>query len=289
MALQEIIWTIQRLPTRWENILDVLLVGAIFFLILTLVRGTRAATLLRGIAIVLILMYSLSAFLRLSAFSFLLSQALTALAVALPVIFQDELRRWLDQVGRLGLFNTEVRVGNAQTAGVITEICDAARLLSQQRHGALIVLERSTGLQEYIESGTRIDAQITSAMLQTIFYPKTALHDGAVIVRGDYIVAAGCTLPVSSSRRMPDRRMGLRHRAALGVAEVSDAVTVVISEETGRISVVVNGRFVRRGIDAETLAMVLGQYITDDQTSRLVAWVNKLREGTQKLTRTVKD
>ncbi|NDJ36530.1 MAG: TIGR00159 family protein [Chloroflexi bacterium] len=273
----------QNLLREWQNVLDVLLVASIFFLLFVLVRGTRAATLLRGIALVLVLVYSLSALLDLQAFSFLLSRTLTALAVALPVIFQDELRRWLDQVGRFGLFNLDTLGSDTKVSELITEVSDASRILSQQRHGALIVFERSTGLQEFIESGTRVDATITSVLLQTIFFPKTALHDGAVIIRGDQIAAAGCTLPVSSSRRMPDRRMGLRHRAALGMSEVSDAVIVVISEETGRISVVVGGRFVRRGIDSDSLPMVLGQYIKAEQRSRLSSWFNQMRQITRNL------
>ena len=279
MGLQEILWTLQSLPRSWQNILDVLVVAMVFFAVLQLVRRTRAATLLRGIAIVLIIVWLLSTVLNLLAFSWLLSRILTALAIALPVIFQDELRRWLDQVGRFIPQLGEESMPPSAHERQIGQICDAVRMLSRRRHGALIVLERETGLQEYIDSGVPVQALVTSELLQTIFFPNTALHDGAVIIRDDQIAAAACTLPISTARRLPDRHMGLRHRAALGISEVSDAVTVVVSEETGRISVVVGGRFIR-GIDAERLAMILGEYIIKRHApSRLSNWLHQLREA----------
>ncbi|MBN1428250.1 MAG: diadenylate cyclase CdaA [Anaerolineae bacterium] len=278
MGFQEILWTIQSLPTSWQNIVDVLLVALVFFLILQLVRGTRAATLLRGIAIVLVLVWSLSSVLNLQAFSWLLGGTLTALAVALPVIFQEELRRWLDRVGRFVPSLSGESVRESDQVLLITEICDAVRLLARRYHGALIVLECETGLQEYIESGVALEANVTSALLQTIFFPNTALHDGAVIIRRGRILAAACTLPVSTARRLPDRQMGLRHRAALGISEVSDAVAIVVSEESGRISVVVSGRFIR-SIDADRLAMILGEYIQRSRHPLWETWVRHLRSA----------
>lgn len=268
MGLQEIFWALENLPRNWQNILDLLLVASVFFLILQLVRGTRAATLLRGIGIVLVLVWSLSFLLNLQAFSWLLSRTLTALAVALPVIFQEELRRWLDRLGRVIPLPGRGGESAEHSETVIDEISDAARFMARRRHGALIVLERDTGLQEYIESGVSLDALVSSELLQTTFFPNTALHDGAVIIRGERIVAAACTLPISSARNLPDRQMGLRHRASLGITEISDAVAVVISEETGRISVVVGGRFIR-GIDAERLAMILSEYLPQKGSSRI--------------------
>jgi diadenylate cyclase len=275
VGLQEILWTVESLPSSWQNVLDILLVAGIFFLILTLVRGTRAATLLRGIAIVIVLVWTLSAVLNLQAFSWLLSRTLAALAIALPVIFQDDLRRWLDRVGRFSPLTAQGTAGERETNRLIAEVCDAVRLLARRRHGALIVVERDTGLNEYIESGVPLDALMSSALLQTAFFPNTALHDGAVIVRGVRAIAAACTLPISTARRMPDPQMGLRHRAALGISEVSDALAVIVSEETGRISVVVSGHFIR-GIDADRLAMILGQYIREAQPSRLALWFARL-------------
>ncbi len=275
MGLQEILWALQNLPRSWQNILDLLLVASVFYAILQLVRGTRAATLLRGIGIVLILVWSLSFLLNLQAFSWLLSRTLTALAVALPVIFQEELRRWLDRVGRVLPLSAE-GAHTAKPEGLVNDIADAARYLSRRRHGALIVLERDTGLQEYIETGVIMDALVSSELIQTTFFPNTALHDGAAIIRGNRLVAGACTLPISSSRRLPDSQMGLRHRAALGISEVSDAVAVVVSEETGRISIVVGGRFIR-GIDAERLAVILGEYIEQKPPPGLLGWLLRLR------------
>ena len=275
MGLQEILWTIEGLPSSWQNVLDILLVSGVFFLVLLMVRGTRGATLLRGIAIVIVLVWALSTVLNLQAFSWLLSRTLTGLAIALPVIFQDDLRRWLDRVGRFSPL-TNQNVSSEREAGLlIAEVCDAVRLLARRRHGALIVVERDTGLNEYVESGVRLDAVVSSALLQTAFFPNTALHDGAVILRGGRVVAAACTMPISTVRRMPDPQMGLRHRAALGISEVSDAVAVIVSEETGRISVVVSGNFIR-GIDADRLAMILSQYIRQRQHSRLEGWLSRL-------------
>jgi diadenylate cyclase len=227
----------------------------------------------------LVLVWTLSSILNLQAFSWLLGQTLTAMAVALPVIFQEELRRWLDRLGRFIPSISGEPVRESEQALLITEICDAVRLLARRRHGALIVLEFETGLQEYIESGVALEANATSALLQTIFFPNTALHDGAVIIRGERILAAACTLPVSTARRLPDRQMGLRHRAALGISEISDAVAVIVSEESGRISVVVSGRFIR-GIDADRLAMILGEYIQRPRRSILAVWLRYLRRIT---------
>lgn len=277
MVLPELLWSIQNLFSSWLNVLDVLLVAGVFFLILQVVRGTRAATLLRGFAVALLLLWALSFLLNLRAFSWLLSRTLTLATIALPVIFQDELRRWFDRLGRSLPLLGRHTVPPDRREQLINNIADAVRFMSRRRHGALIVMERETGLQEYIESGVPLNAAVTSELIQTIFFPNTALHDGAVIIRGDRIVAAACTLPISTARHLPDRQMGLRHRASLGISEVSDAVAIVVSEETGRISVVVGGRFIR-GIDAERLAMILGEYIRQrEDTRRFAAWLQQRR------------
>ncbi|MCC6905700.1 MAG: TIGR00159 family protein [Anaerolineae bacterium] len=282
MGLQEILWTLQNFPQNWQNFLDVFLVGSIVFLILKLVRGTRAATLLRGIIIFLIGIWALSGVLNLQAFSWLLRNTLTALIIAVPVIFQDDLRRWLDQLGRIGLLGGASSLSEANRNVLVQEIADAARSLSRQRHGALMVIERDTGLQEYIDSGVRMDSIVTSALLQTSFFPNTPLHDGAIIIRGERIVAGACTLPVSGARRLPDRSMGLRHRSALGLSEVSDAVVVVVSEETGRISVVEGRRFIR-GVDYERLVLILSEYIKPPQRSGMTALLSGIQRTLRRI------
>nr|MBN1228508.1 diadenylate cyclase CdaA [Anaerolineae bacterium] len=277
MILRELFWAIKSLPTSWGNILDILLVATIFFVILYLVRGTKAATLLRGIAIALVLLWSLSALLNLRAFSWLLSKTLTAFSVALPLIFHEELRRWLDRLGRFVPILGGNTLGFDERESQIRQIVDASENLSRRRHGALLVLERETGLQEYIDSGIDLDAAVTSELLQTIFFHNSPLHDGAVILRNGRLKAAACTLPISTVRNMPSRTMGLRHRASLGISEVSDAVAIVVSEETGRISVVVGGHFIK-ATDTERLALILREYIHGRQTgSKLSRWFGRLR------------
>ena len=164
--------------------------------------------------------------------------------VAIPVIFQPELRRALERLGRTGAYLT-TSSRESSTAEVIDLVCTACTRMSERHHGALIVLERSTGLEQYIETGVMLDSRVTVELLLTIFFPNTALHDGAVMIRNGRVVAAACVLPLAAGE-IPDRQMGLRHRASIGVTEETDAVAVVVSEETGDISVAHNGRMIRR-------------------------------------------
>jgi diadenylate cyclase len=245
--MTELLWTLQNLrqaPLR--NLLDVGLVALLFFGVFRLVRGTRAVTLLRGVAVLLVLVSALSSLLGLRAFTWLLSNTLPALVFAIPVIFQPELRQVLDRVGRLSTLIGTSTVSETDQSHVIDEITDAVDALARRRHGALIVLERETGLQEYIDTGVALESRTTSQLLQTIFFPNTALHDGAVIVRDWHAMAASCVLPLSTSRRIASGKTGLRHRAAMGISEVSDAVAIVVSEETGTISLTHDGRMYRR-------------------------------------------
>ncbi len=228
----------------WVNVLDILLVALIFYLILRLFQGTQAIQLLRGMILLVLLIGLLSSLLRLRAFTWLLRNSISALLIAIPVIFQPELRRGLERLGRTGhILGRQWR--EEQVEQVIQELVSACETLSAGKHGALIVLERTTGLQDYIETGAKVDAAATSELLQTIFFPNTALHDGAVIIRGDRIVAARCLLPLAE--HVPALgHMGTRHRAALGITEQSDAVALIVSEETGIISVAHDGRMIRR-------------------------------------------
>lgn len=249
----DLLWTLQRI--RWVDLVDISLVAAIFFAILYLVRGTRAVSLLRGIILLLILMALLSTVFQLRAFGWLVDRALPALLVAVPVIFQPELRRALERLGRAGsLFGrpTGPRAAIGRSLSMVTEAC---RVLSRRRIGALIVLERETGLQEYVETGVMLDAEVSLELLLTIFDPHVALHDGAVILRDGRIVAAACVLPLSTAF-LEDRRLGLRHRAALGITEETDAIAVVVSEERGSISVAHNGRIIR-DLEPDRLERVL--------------------------------
>src|SRR5215468_11211900 len=252
-------------------LLDILLVAAIFFGISLLLRGTQAIALLRGLLILELVISIAATLLPLVAFRWLLSNIVTAAAVAIPVIFQPELRRGLEQLGRAGQLFTSRNTEATNRAKIIEDIVAAAARLSERRQGALIVLERETGLQEFIDTGVALESEISPQLLLTIFWPKTELHDGAVIVRSGKIAAAACVLPLSSGRNLTDRKMGTRHRAALGISEVSDAVCVVVSEETGQISVANGGRMIRR-LDGNRLKTILAAFYGEAQKPPRMPW-----------------
>jgi len=242
------------------GILDVLLVTAIFFIILRWLRDTQALVLLRGVLLVIALISLLTSLEVLPAFSWLMRTTLPALLFVIPVIFAPEIRRALERLGRAGAILDGGR-GTASTEiqDTISAVVSATSRLSDRRHGALIVLQRNDNLDEYIVSGVRMDSDVSPELLLQIFYPNTPLHDGAVIIVGSKLVSASSVLPLSASgvlSKSPERQMGLRHRAALGISEVSDAVAVVVSEEIGSISVVNAGRMIRR-LDAERLENIL--------------------------------
>ena len=229
---------------NWLSVVDIILVTAVFFVILLLVRDTQAMVLLRGGLILLLLLGVLNSLEVLPAFSWLVGNAFPALLVAIPVIFAPEIRRALERLGRTSAF---VQTGkrNLEITEIVNVLVAAATRLSDRKHGALIVIKRFDNLHEYVNTGVSMDADITPELLLQIFYPNTPLHDGAAILSGAKVEAASCVLPLSASGsllRTPERQMGLRHRAALGLSEVSDAVALVVSEETGAISIATNGR-----------------------------------------------
>lgn len=225
-------------------VLDILIVTAVIYAGLLLVRGTRAVQVLRGLIVVALLLIILDNFVtELTAVRWLIARALPGLFIAIPVIFQPELRRLLAQVGDAGGVLRQLRKRDEER--MIGEIAEACRRLSTRRYGALIVIERETGLQEYIDTGVSLDAELSEALLLAIFYKDSELHDGGVIIRNGRIAAGSCVMPLSSSR-ISDSQMGLRHRAALGTSEVSDAVVVIVSEETGHIAVAHKGRILPR-------------------------------------------
>ncbi|MBI5300844.1 MAG: TIGR00159 family protein [Chloroflexi bacterium] len=225
-----------------SSLLDILLVALVIYGLFYLIQGTRAVQLLRGILFVVFLAVLASTIFQLTAFNWLIRNSIPALLVAIPVVFQPELRRALERLGRPGMLLTR---RNFSVSHVITTITRAASELAEQRCGALIVLEGTTGLQDFVDTGVMLDAQLSADLLLSIFFKNAALHDGAVIVRDDRIVAATCMLPLSENNSL-SRELGTRHRAALGVTEGTDAIAVVVSEETGAISVAHNGRLVRR-------------------------------------------
>lgn len=244
--IKDLIFVFQRLNR--ESIVDLFLVTLIFFALFLFLRNTQAMVLVRGVIILIILISFLTAVVDLPAFSWLVSTILPALLIAIPVVFASEIRRALERLGRVSAFLPTGKV-RTETQDVISAVVGASSRLSDRRHGALIVLERLDSLDEYVSTGVGIDAHITTQLILQIFYPNTPLHDGAVIIKGIRLVGASCIMPLSSSGVLagnPERQMGLRHRAALGISEVSDSVAIVISEETGAISVAYGGRMMHR-------------------------------------------
>jgi diadenylate cyclase len=257
--ISNLVFIFERL--NWLSVVDILLVTAVFFGILLILRDTQAIVLLRGALLLLALLGILTSLEVLPAFSWLVETTLPAMVIAIPVIFAPEIRMALERLGRARVLPTSERVAS-QMRDAIHAIASAAAVLSERKHGALIVVQRSDGLNEYVQTGVRVDARLSPELLLQIFYPSTPLHDGAVIISVGHVLAAGCVLPLSASgvlTRSVDRQMGLRHRAALGISEVSDAVVVVVSEESGGISLVHGGRMIQR-LDAERLENVMGAF-----------------------------
>lgn len=242
----ELVFILQRLT--FSGAVDLLLVTIIIYAGLSFLRNTRAMVLLRGILLLYILISLLIAIFNLPAFSWLMRNSLPAILVAIPVIFAPEIRRALERVGRASQFLSTTR-SNTQPTDVISAISQAATRLSERHHGALIILQRLDSLEEYVETGVKLGAEVSPSLLLQIFYPNTPMHDGAVIIADTKAVGASCVMPLSSSGVLSagaERTMGLRHRAALGTSEVSDAVALVVSEETGAISVAFGGRMIHR-------------------------------------------
>ena len=235
--------------------LDVIIIALLFFWLLMLLKGTTAMSVMRGVFILLIAAFVLGRVFDLRVLNFLIRNSFTGLLIAVPIVFQPEIRRALERVGRTGALALGTTVGSQETLSAVTE---SVMQMSRRKCGALVVIERDTGLQDYVETGIPIDAAITPELLQTLFYPHSALHDGAVIVRGARIIAASCTLPLSENS--PPGELGTRHRAALGVTERTDAVSVVASEETGRISVAADGRMFMR-LDETRLRALLASLL----------------------------
>lgn len=267
--LSNALFIFQRL--NWLGIIDILLVTLIFFGVLYLVRDTQAMILLRGIILILLLVALMTSLVNLPALSWLIRTVLPAMVFVIPVIFAPEIRRALERIGRAGtFFRASSKNGGEGIRQIIQPVVGAAARLSARQHGALIILERFDHLDDYIRTGVTIQADVTPEMLMQIFYPNTPLHDGAVIISGKKIIAAACILPLSSSgilARSPERKMGLRHRAAVGITEVTDSIAVVVSEETGAISIAHAGRIIRR-LDLERLENVLTAFYNPDQSRK---------------------
>ncbi len=272
--LNNLLFIFQRID--WLSAIDILLVSFIFFGLLYWLRDTQAMVLLRGVILLVVLIVLMTSLVPLPAFSWLVRNALPALLLAIPVIFAPEIRRALERIGRAGsIWSLAAKSVTGELEETVAAIVSAAARLSARQHGALIVMQKLDSLDDYMENGVRMNARVTPELLLQVFYPNTPLHDGAVIIVGTQLVAAACVMPLSSSgilNRSPDRQMGLRHRAALGISEASDAVAIAISEESGAISIAHTGRMIRK-LDPERLENILLAFFrpTDEQ-SRNLPW-----------------
>ena len=252
---------------RLIDVLDIVIVAYLVYKILGFIQETRAQQLVRGL-VVLGIVFFLSDFLKLYLLNWLLRNFVTMGLFALIVLFQPELRRGLEQLGRRNIVSGQFRSLDKENAiEVVKEIVAAVDDFSATRTGALIVFERETMLNDIIETGTIVDARISVRLLGNLFYEGSPLHDGAVIIRGDRIHAASCVLTLTEKKNI-GRNLGTRHRAGLGVSEVSDALVIVVSEETGVISVAENGNF-RRFMDLKSVEKILlGVYMPQEETFR---------------------
>ena len=239
----------------WRDVLDILVVAFLAYRLLVLIRGTRAVQLIAGLS-VLVFVGLTAKVLRLQLTYYIFNNLAPALLIGVVILFQPELRRALDRVGRVGFLGRPLaHYSLPLMAKVIDEVTKGAAALSENRTGALIVFERTVGLENYALTGVRLNAEVSSEFIQSIFYPRSPLHDGAAIIRGNQVLAAGCLLPVTDDITYADR-IGTRHRAALGLSMESDALIVVVSEETGTISVVQDGSL-RRGVEPDALRQIL--------------------------------
>jgi len=262
----------------WTSIIDIGLVAFVIYWLFILIRGTRAVRIVIGLSL-LFLFYLIVRAIGLDLMTRLLETLAVAGLFAIVVVFQPELRRALEQIGRIGSVNRFFQ--STEVAGaerVAREISRAARILAGSRHGALIVLERETGLEDLAaESGVPVHADLRAELLVTIFYRGTALHDGAVVISGEKITSAGVLLPLSQIS-LDSERYGTRHRAAIGISEQTDAVVVVVSEETGSISLVVRGR-IERNLTEEQLRRRIFNLIRPQAPRRAVPFLRRTLEG----------
>jgi diadenylate cyclase len=235
------------LPVRAIDIVDIIVVAFLLYAFFRFVKGTKATSILVGLVLFFFISF-ISRWLDLKALSWIMNSILALWVVAFVIVFQPEIRNALARIGRQRPVKFFLRL---EEASVTDEIVDAVKKMADDRTGGLIVMQKSIGLKDIIDTGVHIDAQVNSSLLRTIFFPETPLHDGACVIQGDKIIAAGCVLPLSENPSL-GITYGLRHRAALGMAEQSDALCIVVSEETGNIAFAYKGKLVTK-VDIETL------------------------------------
>ncbi|NLL30781.1 MAG: TIGR00159 family protein [Clostridiales bacterium] len=267
-----------------SSILDIAVVAYIFYKGYMLIRDTRAEQLLKGIMFMVFLI-PVSYLLNLEVLNFILNKTLTVGLISVVIIFQPEIRRLLEHIGRRAFDEVYNIEDQEERSMVINEIVTAVKNLSESKTGALLVIEQATGLGEILGSGTILDAKVSSNLLENIFVVNTPLHDGATIIRKDRIIASGCVLPLTNSDKI-SKKLGTRHRAAIGLSEVSDSISIIVSEETGIISLAINGKLTRN-YDSERLRIILLNLLKKREKKnvksageRVKAWirVSKIKE-----------
>lgn len=238
----------------WTGLLEILILATVFYYLLKFFRGTRGSAILTGVIILFVVLIAVTKFTNLPVLNWLLQKLMVYLALALVVIFQPEIRRAFARLGRQGNF----MAGKARRA-LADPITDAVLLMASRKIGALIAIERVVGTKTIQDTGTPLNSEVTAELLAALFFPGTPLHDGGVIISADRIAAAGCVFPLTQNDDIA-RNLGTRHRAAIGMTEESDTIVVVVSEETGVISIAYNGRL-KRGFDAAHLRRILSTFL----------------------------
>lgn len=270
---------------QWSDYVDIILVAFLIYKLLPLIKTPNTMRIARAVAVVIIVTW-LAGEMKLYTISWILNQVLAVGFLAVVILFQPELRRMLDRIGSMKLGNLLGASKSGQEIDpVISQTVQACEVMSRERVGALIVFAREGRLEEYFKTGTRIDGRVSEQLIRNIFFPKAALHDGAMIIRDGQIAAAGCVLPLSESSRL-SADLGTRHRAGVGMSEASDAVVVIVSEETGTISVAVGG-MLKRHLAPQTLERLLRNELCKDQPQQEQSkWgelrarlINKAKEG----------
>ena len=275
--IRNVLWNVFNRPTI-ADILDILIVAFLLYQLLMLTRETRASAVLKGLVMLLLASW-FSDLLGLTALNWVLMNVVNNGALVLVILFQPDLRKALEQIGRGTIHTSSKSADMEQSEHIISEMTNCLLTLSRRRVGALIVLEQRIGLKDVIETGTTLNSQISAALLENIFEPNTPLHDGAVVIRGSRIMAAACILTLSEGKGI-SRELGTRHRAALGITETTDAITLIVSEETGIISTARNGKLTRH-LDRKALEDLLSSLYQQKETSLLHGLLEKtkLRKG----------
>jgi len=268
--LDRILAAILQLNVEWRDIIDIIIIAYLFYRVILIIRGTRAEQLVKGLIILLLAMV-ISDQTGLDALNWTLRQTMTIGLIAIPIVFQPELRRALEQLGRGKIFKSTYWSWSTQDfENMLDELTKAIPVLVKKRIGALIIMERSTGLKEWVDTGIPVNGVVTAELLVNIFFPRSPLHDGAVIIRGDQIVAAGCYLPMTEDPGL-SKELGTRHRAGIGITEHSDAVAIIISEETGIISVAHDG-VLTRYLDEKKLRRILTDLCKPERSESFSLW-----------------